>query len=29
MCAMLEVMPEVTADDGICKRCDDVVATLA
>ena len=24
-----KVMPEVTADDGICKRCDDVVATLA
>ena len=24
-----KVMPEVTADDGICKRCGDVVATLA
>jgi len=24
-----KIMPEVTADDGICKRCDDVVATLA
>lgn len=24
-----KVMPEVTADDGICNRCDDVVATIA
>jgi len=24
-----KVMPEVAADDGICKRCEDVVATLA
>jgi isoleucyl-tRNA synthetase len=24
-----KVMPEVTGDDGICKRCNDVVAKLA